>query len=159
LVPLHMIKAPTAGTGKSYLNDCVSYVVMGQLCPVIAATSDHEELEKRIGSAMISAHPIIALDNLNGVLRSNLLNQAVTQQVVIYRPLGKSSEIKINCRASTIFATGNNISIADDLGRRTLLAQMDAGIERPWTRTFERSPIAEIAQDRGRYIAAALTIP
>src|SRR5262249_6835060 len=64
LVPLHMIKAPTAGTGKSYLNDCVSYVVMGQLCPVIAATSDHEELEKRIGSAMISAHPIIALDNL-----------------------------------------------------------------------------------------------
>ena len=159
LVPLHMIKAPTAGTGKSYLNDCASYIVLGQLCPVIAATSDHEELEKRIGSAMISAHPIIALDNLNGVLNSNLLCQAVTQPIVIYRPLGKSLDIRIKCQASTILATGNNIRVCDDLGRRTLLAQMDAGIERPWTRTFKRSPVTEIAQGRGRYIAAALTIP
>ena len=56
-------------------------------------------------------------------------------------------------------ANGNNISIADDLGRRTLLVQLDAKIEKPWHRAFQGNILEEIASDRGKFIAAALTIP
>ena len=125
---------------------------------MVVATTNSEELEKRLGTAMLSGRALIALDNLNGVLTSDLLCQAVTQPLVAYRPLGASTEISLTCR-SVFVANGNNISIADDLGRRTLLAQLDAKVEKPWQRTFQHNPLEEIASDRGKFIAAALTIP
>jgi putative DNA primase/helicase len=42
--------------------------------------------------------------------------------------------------------------------RRTLVCKIDPGVERPELREFAFDPIAKVAADRGRYIAAALTI-
>jgi putative DNA primase/helicase len=115
-------------------------------------------LEKRLGAAMLSGRPLISLDNLDGELSSNLLCQAVSQPVVSFRPLGASVEISLTTR-SVFVATGNNLTIADDLGRRTIMARLDAGIERVWDREFSQEPLELIARDRAKYIGAALTIP
>jgi putative DNA primase/helicase len=58
----------------------------------------------------------------------------------------------------TFFATGNNVRVRGDLVRRTLTCRLDANVERPELRKFDRNPIAEVMADRGKYIAAALTI-
>ena len=62
---------------------------------MVVATTNSEELEKRLGAAMLSGRALIALDNLNGVLTSDLLCQAVTQPLVAYRPPGASTENKL----------------------------------------------------------------
>jgi putative DNA primase/helicase len=79
---------------------------------------------------MRTGRAIVSLDNLNGELGSDLLCQVVTQPVVSYRPLGSSTEERITSR-SVYTANGNNITIVDDLSRRTLLATIDAGWKSP----------------------------
>jgi len=71
--------------------------------------------------------------------------------------LGKSKKLRAEPRLTT-FATGNNLIIADDLTRRSVVARLDAGMEQPYLREFKRDPFAMILENRGRYIAAALTI-
>jgi hypothetical protein len=157
-VPLHLFTAPAAGSGKSLLTDIVSMIATGRRAAVVAAASRVDEQEKRIAAAMLSGRPLVALDNLTGVLTSSLLCQAVSQPVVAYRKMGGDKEIELDCR-SVFAANGNNIAIAGDLGRRTLFSRLDAKMEKPWEKEFERKPLEMIARDRGRYIAAALTIP
>jgi putative DNA primase/helicase len=155
--PLHIFVAPTAGSGKSFVVDIASLIATGHRCAVVAATGISEELEKRLGAAMVSGRTLISLDNLSGELSSNLLCQAVSQPVISFRPLGVSAEVNLTTR-SVFVATGNNLSIADDLGRRTLLANMDPGMERPWQRQFMQKPLEMVARERPKYIGAALTI-
>jgi putative DNA primase/helicase len=81
----------------------------------------------------------------------------LTQQQVNVRILGQSRNVRIPV-AATLFATGNNLSIAGDLSRRALLSNLDAGCERPEERSFE-TEVAEIARShRGRLVVAALTV-
>jgi len=113
--------------------------------------------EKRIGAVLMGGQPIVSIDNLNGELRGDALCQMVERPIVQVRILGKSELMRIETRA-TLFATGNNIVVVGDMVRRTLLASMDANVERPELREFKQHPIEMVLADRGKYIAAVLTI-
>jgi putative DNA primase/helicase len=58
----------------------------------------------------------------------------------------------------SVLANGNNAQVAADMVRRTIECRLDANIERPEARVFQNNPLARIRRDRGRYIAACLTI-
>jgi putative DNA primase/helicase len=157
-VPMHAFSSPEQGTGKSYLVDLCAAIVSGRACPVIgASTVDTAELEKRLAAAAIAATPILSVDNVNGVLTSDLLCQLIERPLVEVRVLGQSRNVTIP-NHGTIFATGNNLAISGDLVRRTLLCRMDACTEEPEHRAFCKDPFGAILADRGRYVAAALTI-
>ena len=121
MVPLHAFSAPTAGTGKSHLVDVAAAIVTGRICPVATAGRDEEETEKRLAGLLLAGFPIISLDNLSDQLGGDLLCQAVERPSVRLRPLGASDIVEIESRA-TLFATGNNLMVAGDMTRRTLLA-------------------------------------
>jgi putative DNA primase/helicase len=57
-----------------------------------------------------------------------------------------------------VVANGNNVAIGADTVRRTVQISLDADVENPESRTFSRNPVAEVLADRGKYIAAILTI-
>jgi putative DNA primase/helicase len=155
--PLHAFTSPIAGTGKSLLVDIASILTSGELAPVISQGKTEEELEKRLGAALIGGDPIISLDNCDRELSSAFLCQALTQQRLKIRLLGYSRHVDVPIN-SAFFATGNNLEISNDLTRRTLLCQLDAGVERPELRSF-KSNVLEVARDqRGRLVAAILTI-
>ena len=59
---------------------------------------------------------------------------------------------------TTIFATGNNLEVASDFTRRTLLCALDAHCEQPELRDFRVNALEVIRNERGRLVAAALTI-
>jgi putative DNA primase/helicase len=59
---------------------------------------------------------------------------------------------------ATIFATGNNLVIAGDLTRRTLLCSLDAGCEHPEQRSFDTDIAEHAHRKRDRLVAAALTV-
>jgi putative DNA primase/helicase len=77
--------------------------------------------------------------------------------LVRIRILGQSEAPEIECRAM-ICATGNNIVVVGDMTRRTVLCRRDAGVERPEFREFAFDPIKTVLEDRGAYVAAAITI-
>jgi hypothetical protein len=58
----------------------------------------------------------------------------------------------------TLFASGKNLRVRDDVTRRSLLIRLDAEMENPQKRQFRGNPFAAVQADRGRYVAAALTI-
>lgn len=157
VAPLFAIRATTAGTGKSYLVDLASAISTGRPCPVISAGTTPEELEKRLGGLLLEGFPVASIDNVNGELGGDLLCQAIERPLVRVRRLGVSDITEIESRA-TMFATGNSLRVRGDMVRRTLLCSLDANMERPELREFAFDPVGRVLEDRGRYVAAALTI-
>lgn len=155
--PLHAFTAPVAGSGKGKLVDIISIIATGRPAPVIAPGKNEEEAEKRLGSALINGDPLISIDNLEQPLGGELLCQSLTQPVLKIRILGQSLNVEVPSIAA-MFATGNNIAIQGDMTRRTMVCTIDPGVERPELREFDFDPIAMVGADRGRYIAAALTV-
>jgi hypothetical protein len=156
-VPMHLITAPQPGSGKSYLIDLASAIATGESAAVIAAGHSPEEMEKRLVGAALACHPIIALDNCRSELSGDFLCQVTERPLLQLRALGKSDKIRIP-NSFTTFANGNNVAVADDMVRRTVWCRLDANMENPETRTFEARPLACVLHNRGRYVAAALTI-
>ncbi len=157
LCPIFMINAHEAGTGKSVLVDLISTLATGRDCPVITASRSSEEMEKRLVSILLEGSTLVSLDNVSHDLDGDLLCQIATQRIIKPRILGKTETPECQWRG-TLFATGNNLNAVGDLVRRVLTCNMDAGIERPETRKFKFDPIERVSGNRGRYIAAALTI-
>jgi putative DNA primase/helicase len=154
---MHVISAPEAGSGKSYLVDVAAAIATGQPCPVLAAGRTEEETEKRLAAALLAGQPLISIDNLNGDLGGDALCQAIERPIVELRPLGKSELVRIEAR-STLFATGNNIRIRGDLTRRALRCRLDPRSEHPEFRQFKHRPVDVVLAARGHHISAALTL-
>jgi putative DNA primase/helicase len=155
--PLHAFTAPAPGSGKSLLVDIAATLATGQLAPVISQGHGEEELEKRLGAALLAGDAIISIDNCEYPLTSSLLCQALTQQRLNIRLLGQSRHVEVPINAA-IFATGNNLTVAGDLTRRVLLCSIDPHCERPELRQFDIDVIETILANRGALITAALTV-
>jgi hypothetical protein len=158
VAPMHGADAPVAGSGKSYLFDIVAAIAIGQIMPVMAAGRNEEETEKRLGAALLTGQSLISIDNVNGELGGDALCQAVERPVVEIRILGKSELVRIEARGTTFYCTGNNLILVGDLCRRTLIATLDPRLERPELRVFNADPVATVLADRGKFIAACLTV-
>ena len=155
--PMHSFSATVAGSGKSLLVDVVSSIATGHEAGVIAQGSSEEELEKRLGAALIAGDPIIAIDNCERPVEGQLLCQLLTQLTVKPRILGKSENSTCSTGAF-ITSTGNNLILAGDLIRRAVLCRLDAQVERPELRVFDRDPVAHAKDNRPALAVAALTI-
>jgi hypothetical protein len=157
VAPLTLILAHDAGTGKSFLVDLISVIATGRACPVITASKNIDEMEKRLASLLLEGITIVNLDNLSFDLEGDLLCQMTERQLIKVRVLGKSQAPECEWRGTT-FADGNNVRVIGDLCRRTLTCRLDAMVERPELREFEFDPIECVNADRGAYIAAAIVI-
>lgn len=155
--PLFIFAAPTAGSGKSFLVDVITLIAFGNRVAVTSAGKDDEETDKRLAAKLIERAPLISLDNVNGEIDSVLLNQIITQPRISIRPLGQSKTIEIK-KASLMFATGNGITVARDMTRRTMVCTLDPGVERPEFRDFSKRPDALVEANRGKYLSAAFNI-
>src|SRR6516164_3248484 len=155
--PLHAFSSPAAGTGKSLLVDCCSVLATGRLMPVSAQGKTEEELEKRLGAALLAGDTAVSIDNCDHTLEGSFLCQALTQHRLNIRILGQSRNVETPVNA-TLFATGNNLVLAGDLTRRALRCAMDAKCERPELRSFNVNAVEAARQQRGGLVAAALTV-
>ena len=158
VTPLHASRAPTAGSGKSFLWDIVAAIAIGQPMPVMSTGANSEETEKRLGAALLAGQPLISIDNISGELGGDALCQIIERPVVEIRILGRSERVRIEARGTSLFATGNNFVVVGDVCRRVITTTLDPAVERPELRQFNFDPVEMVLKDRGKYIAAALTI-
>ena len=155
--PVHLIDADTPGTGKSYLVDIIAMIATGRLCPVITALKNIEETEKRLGAIILSGMSVVSLDNCAHDLSGELLCQIAERPMIKVRILGRSEMPDCECHTA-VFATGNNIAFKGDMVRRGFACHLESLEEQPELRAFQQDALKQAAADRGRYVAAALTI-
>ena len=155
--PMFAFTAPTPGSGKSLLVDIVSIIATGRPASCLTWSEDDSENRKAIDAALLAGAEAIHFDNVTGPIGGDRLNQIVTQRSATVRVLGASKVVDVPCSAF-ITANGNNLAIAADMTRRTMLCRLDSGLERPEEREFASSPLAELKANRGEYLIAALTI-
>jgi hypothetical protein len=159
-VPLALINAPEAGTGKTLLASLLDKVVTGTpRYQAPALSQGDEELRKAITSVLKTEHSIFAFDNVEGVLKSPVLAATLTTPQWSDRILG-SNKIFQGEQRLTWMATGNNILLGGDMKRRSYEISLDARIERPWLRYGFRHPNLEnwIHENRGQLVGALLIL-
>lgn len=158
-VPLALIDAPQAGTGKSLLQSILGLLANGRDPAVITAPKSADEWRKKLTSALMSGASIIAIDNLTGVLDSGELASVLTTSVWADRALGKNEILELPQRA-TWLSNGNNIRLGGDLPRRCYWIRLDAKHSKPWQRSGFRHQdiLGWVLANRGTLIAAALTL-
>lgn len=159
LVPLALLNAPVAGSGKTLLINTATQIATGRQAALTAAPSgDDDELRKRITSLLIAGEPVAVFDNVKARLTSSVLAQALTSPWWGDRILGHSQMLSLEQRA-TWAATGNNIQVGGDLARRCYPINLDPQIAQPWRRVYRRPNLDSwVDQHRADLLAAVLTI-
>lgn len=156
--PLHLIEAPTPGTGKSLLADAISMPATGRPSATMTEGRDEDEWRKRITAALIAAPTYLLIDNVRRKLDSAALSAVLTSQSWQDRILGRSELTKLPAR-SIWMATGNNPALTTEMARRTVRIRMDARLSHPWKRKgFRHADLRTWASaHRGDLVWAALT--
>lgn len=158
-VPMFGIDARAPGTGKGLLVSALAMIGAGRApARMTAPKDDGEEMRKAILALAMEGDPCILIDNVERPLGSDALASVVSDLVVKGRLLGVSKMVESECSA-VWFATGNGLRFKGDLGRRVVPIDLDAGVENPEARTFNRPDLlAFVTSERPRFVSAALTI-
>ncbi|UPY35428.1 DUF6371 domain-containing protein [Sediminicoccus sp. KRV36] len=159
--PAVLYRAPAisgAGTGKGLLVRTTAAIAFGMAPSAMTGGGTPEEREKRITAALMEAGPVLFLDNVNGTaLKSDTLASAITERPASVRPLGSSKTVLLNATAF-IACTGNGLTLSEDLARRFLVVELDAGTEDPEARSFQNDIVDDAMAHRGELLRDVLTI-
>src|SRR5262249_52130600 len=116
---LHLIDAPSPGTGKGLLADVMSVPATGRSATIMTEGQDDAEWRKRITAVLVGGPAFILIDNLRERLDSAALSAALTGSTWTDRILGYTRLATVPVRAVWV-ATGNNISLSNELARRSV---------------------------------------
>jgi hypothetical protein len=141
--PIHLIEAPTPGSGKGLLADVIAIVAMGRPCDPTTITPDEDEARKKITSILARAQSLILLDNVRDGIDSAQLASALTSETWSDRMLGQTKMVDLPNRA-TWLVTANNPRLSLEIARRCVRVRLDAKQDRPWQRTgFRHAPLRD----------------
>lgn len=158
-VPLALIDAPEPGTGKGLLANIAAVVATGRPAAARPLARADDEVRKMLTAVLIEGPALVVLDNVEDAIRSPSLAAVLTTDEWTDRLLGRSETITVPNRCTWV-ATGNNLGVAGDIGRRCYRIRLDAHQARPYTRSGFQHPdlIGWAQRNRGRLVAALLTI-
>ncbi|TDG11656.1 hypothetical protein E2F43_18265 [Seongchinamella unica] len=159
--PMFAVSATTPGTGKGLLVEIANIIVRGRdaaLMPPVQGRDSEEEMRKRITSFVSQGFTSINLDNYSRPIGGDSLNALLTTTEWTDRQLGTNNTIRVPV-CCTLAATGNNLTVRGDMTRRTLLTQLDAGVEHPERRTFKQKDlVGHVRKNRSKLLTALFTI-
>jgi hypothetical protein len=164
--PLHLINAPTPGSGKGLLSNITALIATGRPPRSFSWTTNSEEVRKTITSFLTAnAIGVIGVDNIAGPLDSHVWAKVLTDQVWTERILGTNTVAGggggIPIRA-TWYGTGNNVPLSNETVRRVLHIRLVPDCENPEDRpegSFQHPHLEGwVMQERGRLVHAALTL-
>ena len=156
--PVHLIEAPTPGSGKSLLAELVSIVATGRSCESTTVTRNEDESRKKLTAILSRGNQIVVIDNVKGGLESAQLASAITAEIWSDRILGKTQMVDFPNRALWL-VTGNNPKLTMEIARRCVRVRLEPVEERPWERvTFTHDPIREWAKEHRQSLVWAVLV-
>ena len=159
--PLHLIEAPTPGTGKGLLATVLLLPATGGDLGTTTQGRDEDEWRKRLTTWLRECREAVLIDNVT-VLDSGALSAALTAWPLWSdRLLGTLQPLSLPIRCAWV-ATGNNPTLSMEIARRCIRIRVDAKQDRPYQRapeSFRHPDLRMWAQShRDGLIAAALTL-
>ncbi|MEM1340802.1 MAG: hypothetical protein AAGF68_00690 [Pseudomonadota bacterium] len=167
-IPAHLINKPSRGEGSGLVVDILAEIWTGKPATAMEYPSDKAEVSKTLIAKLRSGTSYLLFDNVAVNIDSTLLCTALTQGEVDARVFGKndgSAVDPVEMRVPMIF-TGINVTMNDEMPRRTVLISLDSGEAHPEERTGPepgkvwRHPdvLAWVREHRAELIWAALTL-
>lgn len=157
--PLHVIEAPTPGSGKSLLASVLTRPALGVEATPITEGKDDADWQKKLTSVLARTPAAVLIDNVNRPLYGSALAAALTATVYSERLLGTNSmtAFPIHC---AWMATANNPTMSGEIARRAIRIRIDPQVDQPWQRDGFKHPnlIAWTREHEGALVAAALTL-
>ncbi len=156
--PGYHSKASTIGSGKSYLNELFGAFAKPGFTQKVSYPTTSEEATKSILSLLLPAPAVIEFDDMaTDWIPHGIINRMFTAESITDRILGVSKTATVSTR--TLFlSSGNNVGPVRDLLRRVITINIDHRCATPATKSYNGSPVEAVRKDRGRYVAAVLTI-
>jgi hypothetical protein len=156
--PGYHVMAPVSGSGKTYLCELIgAFGGPGGNAKVSYPTSS-EEATKVILSLLLTGPAVIEFDDMDSDWTPHgTIKRMLTADQITDRILGVSKTATVSTR--TLFlGSGNNVGPVRDLLRRVVTIHVDPRCATPATMTYKGLPIERIRKNRGKYVAAVLTI-
>jgi hypothetical protein len=158
--PLFMFDANKEGTGKGFLVNIISGIALGHPCDVTVQTADEDEERKFITSKILTAQPIVLIDECDKPFGSGALQGVLTSGVWSPRLLGTNDSPSYPAYI-VWFAAGNNVQLkSGDIARRTCFVRIVTGLDNPAERVgfkIEDMP-AHVEKHRAELFRACLVM-
>jgi putative DNA primase/helicase len=157
--PVFLYTATMSGTGKTLLAQMAQLTATGTVPPLSPYTTG-EELRKVLFAALLAGDSGIIFDNLEqgAAVKGKELCAFATSLNYSDRVLGASKRATVP-NLCTVVLTGNNITPAGDLPRRSLVCRLVIDSETSGGRTFEIADLmGHVQAHRAELIADAMTI-
>ena len=155
--PMFVYTAPTMGSGKTLAATVASYIFSGSSPSLASWSRNIEEQSKVLFALLLGGETSVLIDNLNGELVSEPLCTILTENSYSGRRLGVSEHVEVPTTC-TWAVSGNNIVVRGDLTTRALVCRIDAKLERPEERAFDRNLHEWVPEHRAELVRAALII-
>lgn len=158
--PLFMFDANREGTGKGFLIGIIGGIVLGRIIDTTTQTADEDEERKFITSKVLTAQPIVLIDECDKPFGSGPLQGVLTTGMWAPRLLGTNDSPSYP--ASIVwFAAGNNVQLkSGDIARRTCFVRIVTSLDNPAERVgFKIEDMdAHVIEHRAELFSAALTL-
>jgi hypothetical protein len=159
--PLFMFDANKEGSGKGMLVfGVISGIALGRPCDHTVQTTDEEEERKFITSKVLTAQPIVFIDECCHAFGSGPLQSVLTSGTWAPRLLGTNESPSYDAYMVWL-AAGNNVQFkSGDILRRTCMIRLVTDLDNPAERTgFEIDDLpAYVEEHRAELFEAALTM-
>jgi hypothetical protein len=156
--PAFHCKAPVFGSGKTYLCELIGAFAGPGGNAKVSYPTNSEEATKVILALLLTSPAVIEFDDMDtDWIPHGTIKRMLTAEKITDRILGISKTATVSTR--TLFlGSGNNVGPVRDLRRRVLTIHIDPRCMTPATITYKNFPVDKVRQQRGRYVAAVLTI-
>jgi hypothetical protein len=154
-VPLFLVEAALAGTGKTILAEVICIVAFGEAPDSTAYTRDGEEMGKRAVSWVLSGRPVAFLDDIDRISGdpAHVLSSLITTGAIEVRAM-RELRTTGGHWDGVLIATGNNVKLSDEMPRKICRIRLESP-EEPWARRFERHDLhAWTLENRARIVWA-----
>ena len=157
--PGWILSKPAPGTGASLLVKLLTTIASGVPAPESTLPSNKEEVPKTLAALLQNDPTHIVFDNINHSVDSGDLASAQTARTYQARVLGKTQTIEVDVRSIFIF-TANNVTLSNELLRRSIFIPLDAKVEAPEKRTgfLHEDVFKWVDTHRAELVHACLTL-
>ncbi len=154
-VPLGIIDAPRAGSGKDLAGQIAALASTGQFPGTMSDPSTKSEWRKQITAQLVRGERFVLVSDVTGTIDNAPLRRVLTTPTWSDRILGATRQVRLPANAVWC-ATGNNLRPQGDMVRRCFLIRLDTEMQRPWTRSGFRHQQPQWAQEHCGELAGAL---
>jgi len=152
------VRAPVFGSGKTYLCELIGAFAGPAGNAKVSYPTSSEEATKVILSLLLASPAVIEFDDMDtDWIPHGTIKRMLTAEQITDRILGVSKTATVSTR-TLVLGSGNNVGPIRDLLRRVLTIHIDPRCATPATLSYHSNPVEKVRRERGKYVAAVLTV-